>query len=49
MLHPPPKGVVQNSSFNPNACAAQNYNIIEHLVQTPSAILALEVLQSFPT
>jgi hypothetical protein len=29
VLHPPPKGIVQKSSFNP--CATQNYNIVEDL------------------
>jgi hypothetical protein len=45
---PPPKGIVQKSSFNRHAHVAQNYNILEHLVQTPSTISSLEVLQSFP-
>jgi hypothetical protein len=35
--------------FNPHACAAKNYSIVEDLVQAPSAMLAFEVLQSFPT
>jgi hypothetical protein len=49
VLHPPPKGVVQKSAFNPHARAAQNYSIVEDLAQAPSAMSALEVLQSFPT
>jgi hypothetical protein len=32
--------------FNPNARAAQNYSIVEGLAQAPSAMSALEVLQS---
>jgi hypothetical protein len=49
VLGPPPKGVVQNSSFNPHACASQNYNIVEDLALAPSVMSALEVLQSCPT
>jgi hypothetical protein len=49
VLHPPPKGVVQKLTFNPHARAAQNYNIVEDLAQAPSAMSALEVLQSCPT
>jgi hypothetical protein len=30
-------------------CAAQNYSIVEDLAQAPSAMSALEVLQSCPT
>jgi hypothetical protein len=47
-LPPPPKGIVQNSTFNPHACAAQNYSIVEDLAQAPSTMSALEVLQSCP-
>jgi hypothetical protein len=49
VLRPPPKGVVRKSAFNPHARAAQNYNIVEDLAQAPSAMSALEVLQSCPT
>jgi hypothetical protein len=49
VLSPPPKGVVQKSSFIPHARAAQNYSIVEDLVQTPFVMLALKVLQSCPT
>ena len=49
ILLPPPKGVVQKSFFNPHARASQNYSIVEDLAQAPSAMPALEVLQSFPT
>jgi hypothetical protein len=49
VLHPPPKGIVRKSSFNPHARAAQNYSIVEDLAQAPSAMSALEVLQSCPT
>jgi hypothetical protein len=48
-LRPPPKGVVLKTSFNPHACASQNYSIVEDLVQAPSEFSALEVLQSCPT
>jgi hypothetical protein len=41
--------VVRKSSFNPHARAAQNYSIVEDLAQAPSAMSALEVLQSCPT
>jgi hypothetical protein len=49
VLRPPPKGVVRKSAFNPHARAAQNYNIVEDLAQAPSAMSALEVLQSCTT
>jgi hypothetical protein len=39
----------ESSGFNPHACAAQNYSIVEDLVQAPFAMSALEVLQSCPT
>jgi hypothetical protein len=48
ILRPSPKGVVRKSAFNPHACAAQNYNIVEDMAQAPSTMLALEVLQSCP-
>jgi hypothetical protein len=44
VLRPPPKGVIRKSDFNPHACVAQNYNIVEDLAQAPSTMLALEVL-----
>ena len=44
-----PKGVVHKSKFNPRAKVAQNYNIVEDLAQSPSAMLTLEVLQYFPS
>lgn len=46
---PPPKGVLRRSSYNPNARAAQHYSIVEDLAQAPSAMSALEVLQSCPS
>jgi hypothetical protein len=49
ILCPPPKGVVQKSSFNPHARASQNYSIVEELAQAPSTMSTLEVLQSCPT
>jgi hypothetical protein len=45
---PPPKGVIQKLAFNPHVHATQNYNIVEDLAQAPSAMSALEVLQSCP-
>jgi len=48
MIRPPPKGVVRRSSFNPHAWDAQNYSILEDLAQAPSAMSALEVLQTWP-
>jgi hypothetical protein len=45
----PPKFVVCKLSFNPHACATQNYSIVEYLAQEPSAMSTLKVLQSFPT
>lgn len=44
----PPKGVVHNSSFNPRARVAKNYNIVEYLAQSPSTMSTLKVLQKFP-
>jgi hypothetical protein len=46
---PPPKGVIRKLSFNPHARVVHNYNIVEDLAQAPSAMSALEVLQSCPT
>jgi hypothetical protein len=48
VIRPPPKGVVKKSTFNPHARAAQNYSIVKDLAQAPSAMSALEVLQSCP-
>ena len=45
----PPKGVVHKSTFNPRARVAQNYNIVEDLAQSPSAMSTLEVLQNCPS
>jgi hypothetical protein len=36
-------------AFNPHACVAQNYKIVEDLAQAPSTMSALKVFQSFPT
>jgi hypothetical protein len=44
-----PKGAFKKASHNPNARAAQNYSVVEDLSQTPCAMSALEVLQSFPS
>jgi hypothetical protein len=35
--------------FNPHPRDAQNYSIVEDLMQAPSTMSTLEVLQSFPT
>ena len=47
-IRPPCWGVLWKSSYNPNAQATQNYNILEDLAQAPSTMLTLEVLQSCP-
>ena len=49
VVRPPSKGVLRRSSYNPNARVAQHYSIVEDLAQAPSAMSALEVLQSFPS
>jgi hypothetical protein len=43
-----PKGAFKKASHNPNARAAQNYSVVEDLLQTPCAMSALVVLQSCP-
>jgi hypothetical protein len=43
-----PKGAFKRASHNPNARAAQNYSMVEHLSQTPCVMSTLEVLQSCP-
>jgi hypothetical protein len=43
-----PKGAFKKASHNPNARAAHNYSVVEDLSQTPCAMFAVEVLQSFP-
>ena len=45
----PPKNTVRKTVFNPNARAAQNYNVVEDLAQAPCAMSTLEVLQNCPT
>ena len=42
-----PKGVFKKTLHNPNARAASNYSVVEHLAQTPCAMSALEVLHIF--
>jgi hypothetical protein len=44
-----PKGTFKRASHNPNTRAAQNYSVVEDVSQTPCAMSALEVLQSFPS
>jgi hypothetical protein len=43
-----PKGAFKKYSHNPNTRATQNYSVVEDLSQTPCAMFALEVLQSYP-
>ena len=47
-LHPP-KSTLRKAMFNPNAWAAQFYNVVEDLAQAPCAMSTLEVLQTCPT
>jgi hypothetical protein len=42
------KGAFNKASHNPNARAAQNYSVVEDLLQTPCTMSSLEVLQIFP-
>ena len=44
-----PKSILRKVVFNPNARAAQFYNVVEDLDQAPYAMSTLEVLQSCPT
>jgi hypothetical protein len=44
-----PKGTIWKSTFNPNARAAQNENIVEDMAQAPCAMSTLEVLQHCPS
>ena len=44
IVRPPSKGILHNSSYNPNTRAAQHYSIVEDLAQAPSTMSALEVL-----
>jgi hypothetical protein len=44
-----PKGAFKKASHNPNVRAAQKYSVMEDLSQTPCAMSALEVLQSYPS
>ena len=48
VLHPP-KSTLRKAVFNPNARAAQFYNVVEDLAQAPCAMSTLEALQSCPT
>ena len=40
----PLKGVIHKSTYNHRERDAQNYNIVEDLAQSPSAMSTLEVL-----
>jgi hypothetical protein len=44
----PPKGVLCQTTHNPNAQEAQHYSIVEDLSQALCAMSTLEVLQSCP-
>ena len=48
ILHPP-KSTLRKAMFNPNARAAQFYNVVEDLTQAPCEMSTLELLQSFPS
>jgi len=48
VIRTPTKGVLQKYSYNPNSRATQHYSIFEDLAQAPSAMSALEVLESCP-
>ena len=45
----PPKATLKKVVFNPNARAAQLYNVVEDLAQAPCLVSTLEVLESCPT
>ena len=49
MILCPPKSTLRKVVFNPNARAAQFYNVVEDITQEPCAMSTLEVLQSCPT
>ena len=49
MILCPPKSTLRKAIFNPNARAAQFYNVVEDLAQEPCTMSTLEVLQSCPT
>ena len=49
MILRPPKSTLRKVVFNPNARAAQFYNVVEDLSQEPCAMSTLEVLQICPT
>ena len=49
MILRPPKSTLRKDIFNPNAQAAQFYNVVEDIAQEPCVMSTLKVLQSFPT
>ena len=49
MILRPPKSNIWKDVFNPNAQAAQFYNVVEDLTQSPCVMSTLELLQIFPT
>jgi hypothetical protein len=48
VLHPP-KSAIPKATFNTNSHAAQNFNIVEDLAQSPYSMSSLEVLQTYPS
>ena len=44
MILRPPKSTLRKVVFNPNARAAEFYNVVEYLAQAPCAMSSLEVL-----
>ena len=44
MILRPLKSILRKAVFNPNAQAAQFYNVVEYLAQAPCAMSTLEVL-----
>lgn len=44
IIRPPPKGILENSTFNPHVRATQNYNIVKDLAMSPLTMSTLEVL-----
>ena len=44
-----PRFPLRRINNNPNAWAASNYNIVDDLAQSPTAMSVLEVLKNFPS
>lgn len=47
IIHPPPKGMLHKSTFNPHARATQNYNIVEDLAMSLQPCLLLKCCKLF--